>query len=913
MLVLVFVLAFAMGNSCGDDGKNGATGATGPTGPSGPAGSSDPVTAVEACVGCHGANGVVQVGAIQDSFDAHFVDTDPAGPLTPSGYRQLNVDITGVDVTGTSVVIDFDVTDESGADVVDVFAADGRFTIATLMPGAQAGDATDWESLITRVEDPGTVGDGPGTPATQADSERFSNGTFLYLGGASYRYTSSFDPSADVMDGDTMRVAIQLSQSDLPAGNGWCDFDADTSSPNDCISPVSLTRDIVQTATCNGCHGATSDTRLALHGGGRTEVEYCVTCHNPGTTDANSGNVVDFKMMIHKIHYGSSLANGYRIWGFRDTLHDYSTVNFTKDIDDCANCHTGGGVDVDNWNTVPTREACGSCHDTVNFDTGENHGTGGVQLDNQNCSFCHPPSGVVPPPGQLPLPVQAVHMGAARRAEAATYRGGTNGFSIDNLSYNPSGRQLTVDFSVRKSGVPMMLETAPEWNAGGGASRFAIDIGWNTTDYTNEDSGSSPGLPAGVNALDVGGAVTALGGGLYRTVVALPSSATSGSVTVGLEGHPAADLDGDGTLSDRIAVKNAFASFDVVQRRSTTLARRDVVDMNKCNACHDAAGAGLSLHGNNRTGEDQVCVLCHNANATDINRRPAPPAMTADGKLEETIDFKRMIHRIHTGAESQDGLVVYGFGGSVNDFSHVEFIGNRANCETCHMPGTYSTEDALNGLPTTIDTGADRADPDDDLNISRTASACGGCHDDTVATDHMKLNGASFAALDADIGNHLSFAASAPASSGFVPLSQPALAPATLDEVEQPSTSTLAGSDVIDMDACIGCHDGAGAAPSLHADTRASEEPLCGVCHDANVAGPYTLEETIELERMIHEVHTDVELQDALFLYGSGESVSDFSHTQSLGDQAGCETCHLPGSYSTVETLNGASLDADAF
>ena len=76
------------------------------------------------------------------------------------------------------------------------------------------------------------------------------------------------------------------------------------------------------------------------------------------------------------------------------------------------------------------------------------------------------------------------------------------------------------------------------------------------------------------------------------------------------------------------------------------------------------------------TSEDQVCVLCHNGNATDINRRPAPPAMTADGKPEETIDFKRMIHQIHTGAELQDGLVIYGFGGSVNDFSHVEFIGN---------------------------------------------------------------------------------------------------------------------------------------------------------------------------------------------------------------------------------------------
>jgi OmcA/MtrC family decaheme c-type cytochrome len=308
-----------------------------------------------------------------------------------------------------------------------------------------------------------------------------------------------------------------------------------------------------------------------------------------------------------------------------------------------------------------------------------------------------------------------------------------------------------VEYSVTRNNVPMDLDTAPEWNAGGGASRLALLVAWNTGNYTNEGSGNPPAQPISANALDVGGAVTDLGGGSYETTVALPSSATSGTVTVALEGHPAADLDNDGTLTDRIAVKNAFAHFDVVQQRTMTLARREVVDMAKCNDCHDSAGNGLSLHGNNRTGEDQVCVMCHNANATDVARRPAPPAMTADGKEEETIDFRRMIHQIHSGAELENGLVIYGFGASANDFSHVEFIGNRVNCETCHEPGTYATEDALNGLPTTIDTGADLADPDDDLNISQTASVCGGCHDDTVATDHMKLNGASFQALDAHI------------------------------------------------------------------------------------------------------------------------------------------------------------------
>ena len=49
-----------------------------------------------------------------------------------------------------------------------------------------------------------------------------------------------------------------------------------------------------------------------------TEVvqRYCVTCHNPGTTDANSGNTVDFKVMVHKIHMGEELTQPYVLGTF---------------------------------------------------------------------------------------------------------------------------------------------------------------------------------------------------------------------------------------------------------------------------------------------------------------------------------------------------------------------------------------------------------------------------------------------------------------------------------------------------------------------------------------------------------------------------------------------------------------------
>jgi OmcA/MtrC family decaheme c-type cytochrome len=707
------------------DGADGVDGDPGP-----PGDPLDPVVALEACIGCHGDGAAVPVGDITNVMDAHFIDTDPDGPQAASGYRQLNVAISSVAVTGNNVVIDFVVTDENGSFVNDIFAGDGRFTLARLDPPPGSGDSTDWNNLL-----------GSGR------SERFTTGggLFEFLGAGAYRYTSNFDPtSVPILAGDTLRLAIQLSAGDLPAGNGWCDLTA----PNTNCNSATLTRDIVQTATCNGCHGVTSDTKLALHGGGRTEVEYCVTCHNPGVIDADTGNTVDFKVMIHKIHRGANLTNlPYQIIGFRGSVHDYSFVNFTKDIDDCTVCHQGGGVDVANWSIVPTRDACGSCHDQVDFDTGANH-PGNAQPNNSACSQCHPQTWIE----------SRHHLGGERRLEGSLYAGASNGYSIDAVSYDPSSEIMTVDFSVTRNGTPALLESDPEWTAPAGASRLAVVVGWDTSDYDNAGSGRSPAQPLSVNALDVdlgmGGVVEALGGGAYRTQIDLGGTDASGTITVGLEGHPAADLnrfDTDPTYRDRIAVRNVFAHLDVDGGRATTVARRQVVDIARCNQCHDSAGNGLSLHGNNRTGEDQVCVLCHNADATDINRRPADPTMAADGKREEAIHFRRMIHQIHTGAELQDGLVIYGFGGSVNDFSHVGFIGNRQNCETCHLPGTYGVANALEGLATTIDTGADVADPGDDLNISHATAVCSSCHDDTAATDHMKLNGASFKALDADI------------------------------------------------------------------------------------------------------------------------------------------------------------------
>ncbi len=677
-------------------------------------------TSVEGCVGCHALGEQAQVGMISTPADLHHIDLDSDGPETPSTYRQLNISISSVDVTGSSAIIDFSVADENGAAVANIFDTDGRLVIAKLDPGvvpgvpATSGDPTQWQRLVQEDFDDG--------------------GSFQYLGGPDYRLVTLFDPSlVPIATGETLRAAIQLSASDIPAGNGWCDFDADLVSPNDCVSGTALTRDIVQTATCNGCHGVTSDTKLAFHrDGGRTEVEYCVVCHNPDRNPETG-----FTTLVHKIHYGSQLTQEW-LGG------DFDNVTFTKDIDNCTSCHEQGGFDQFNWKTEPNREACGSCHDDVNFDTGLNHSDGGQQPNNRFCSNCHPSDG---PITDSTFPVSAVHQGVARAQEGAQYRGAGNGIAIESATFDRVAETLTVDFSVTRAGQKMSLQTDPRWANG---ARLGLDVAWSTDDYTNEgsDSTPAPAQPIGRNLLDVGGAVSDLGNGSYRTVVDVSTFGFDG-VGVGIEGHPQADLLGMGQYS-AIPVKSAvrFVSFEP---RVPLRPRRQVIDIAKCNACHDSGGAGISLHGTNRTGEMQVCVMCHNPNATDIRRRPLDPGTTPDGKVEESVDMKRMIHMIHMGGDLEEPLVVYGFGGSVHDYAGVEFIGNNKNCLTCHRPGTYSTDDAWTTLPSTIDSGADVTDPADDLNISPVTAVCSSCHDSDRAKDHMRANGGSFGAFDLDI------------------------------------------------------------------------------------------------------------------------------------------------------------------
>jgi OmcA/MtrC family decaheme c-type cytochrome len=682
-----------------------------------------------ALVGCDGDDGAPGPQGEQGEQGPPG-ESAPAPLPTVDEAEAINAEITSVTVASPPVV-EFTLTDDRGQGVVGLPADAIGFTFSKLLPGTD-GNASSWQSYINTIEEANGIG--PGTEdQLQGSRDRGQNGTLVDNDDGSYSYTFSIDVT-DVTDPVeinyepdlTHRVAAQIS------GFAPVDNPIYTFRPSDDAVMGLFSRDIVSVDTCNNCHE-----RLALHGGSRNQTEYCVTCHNPGSTDAQSTNTVDFKQMIHKIHRGENLptviAGGeYAIWGFRDTKHDYSHVGFPQDIRNCRNCHdetNENTPDAVNWINVPTMEACGACHDDINFVTGEGH----ISVTNADCAGCHGPDGIDF------LKVEEVH-----RILEQEVAGDFQYNIIDAVDTGP-GEMPTVKFSVTNPNdgdKAYDIQNDGPFIQGGGASRIAIDIGWDTVDYTNTGSGSDvpgfrPGSAAQAISLDpLFGGSRDNGDGTFSitSTTAVPAEVT-GSLAVGIEGHPAIDLDNNG-VANRIPVTAAVDYFAVTDVQAVS--RRVVVSIDSCNSCHES----LSLHGSNRTDNPQLCVVCHNPNATDIRARVeggVDADTSADGLKEQAIDFKNMIHAIHDG-----NIAVYGFGGSLHDYRHVEFPGDISNCGNCHEGGSFFPVNQNFVLATTIDTGLDLGDPTDDVNISPNTSACFGCHTGDAAVSHMKLNGGSF-------------------------------------------------------------------------------------------------------------------------------------------------------------------------
>lgn len=529
-----------------------------------------------------------------------------------------------------------------------------------------------------------------GRAATQASSD--TGGTYEKVAEGEYLYTfgTRLPANADRTASHTIGAYATRDLREFDLDRQFADT-AFTFVPDG--SPVRDVRDVIKTASCNQCHNP-----LSLHGGPRKSMEVCVLCHQPQTTDPDTGNTVDMTIMTHKIHLGAGLPSvqagtPYRIIGNAQSVHDYSDIAFTADVRNCTVCHQQNGqAKQQDAYLNPSRAACGSCHDNVNFATGEGHVNLPQVSDNQ-CSNCHTPQGEL----EFDASIKGAHT-------IPRFSRDLPGLVFDLLKVDDAapGKKPTVTFSLKnKKGEPLIASAV---------TRLGIVLAgatWDYGQYWSEDAKVAKADTSGIHT--------------YTFNNAIPADA-KGSFTVALEGYNNGTILA-GTaqqLTVRDAGVNKWMNFSV--DGSPVQARRTVVTLEKCNSCHFS----LSLHGDNRNKIEQ-CVLCHNSNETDVARRPATAG------APESVNFSNMIHRIHTGREGSREITIYGFGGTAHDFSHVGYPGDRRDCTQCHVNGSEGVPLAGERLPVKDPRGLVTT-------IGPVTAACTGCHQSRDALSHALAN-----------------------------------------------------------------------------------------------------------------------------------------------------------------------------
>jgi len=372
----------------GNPGNPGDPGATGQPGPQGDPGGAVRIT---------DKHGATVVAAEETSIPA-------------------TVAITGATASTSGVAtVTFTVKDAAGATVTGLAttAATASFGIASLAPSGGEFSYNRWVPYIWRNS--GGV--------NQAYRERTAAATLANLvegPAGTYTYTFAQNLSTAVKPVGNVPILYDRTRTHrvfvaLRSGySGGIAYD---------FVPVGGTvtqkRDIVEEATCWKCHMDTP--------GHYGVLKACVSCHVPDSklinSAANGGatETLEFSVMLHKIHAGRELQTSSGPDGqfydnpwttANESADNYSTYNspigytvgskdatwrtaaFPAVLANCQACHTqavaGTLAQVDNWKTVPSRAACGSCHDMVDWASGVHH-DGGPQATDGDCTVCHKP------------------------------------------------------------------------------------------------------------------------------------------------------------------------------------------------------------------------------------------------------------------------------------------------------------------------------------------------------------------------------------------------------------------------------------------------------------------------------------------------------------------------------------------
>lgn len=645
-LLLIVLALTACAAEPGPAGPQGAAGPVGPAGMTGPAGPAGP-------------QGPAGTGGEQSPQMVAFV------PLGPG----LQAEIVSVDFSDNGKpMVTMSLADGAGAaltpDQLDGFG----FTIAQILVDEETG-LSHYQNLLVR-ESAGeayTVAGETIEPAAAAATQAYADNTGEWTAAEGDLYTYTFgDELTETMDPQlTTTVAAYLYKDGRESvANALHTFVPAGGDPT-------VTREIASTEACNSCHKD-----LAFHGGTRREVGLCITCHTDQTIDPESGNTVDFRVLIHRLHAGASLPSviagqPYQIVGRNGSVHDYSKIVWPQDVRNCTTCHIGG-ADSDNFKTMPQTSACTSCHDDVNVISGENHPGG--RKEDDSCGLCHQPEGdpgdasvagahIIPPvPFQntieltLNAPANGQYFVAGEALTATVIiKDAVTGEIIDpgsivepadgdNVQENEWRRANFFVSGPRANSLPVLttaaLEPDPDHYYANNDLRVLVNAADGDPRISRSDTAISYDL----------GTVDGLQPGTYTAFV---------------ETMPAAPLGGW-----------AFINFQV------GTAEPEPMVANNCTSCHADSG----MHGSyfSVAFEPDICKNCHD----NLNQGEGKSGWSDANWGFGAAPLSRRVHGVHFGSGLDKPEEIH----PSYDYSHVTFPQDVRNCTTCHNESNSWTE-----------------------------------------------------------------------------------------------------------------------------------------------------------------------------------------------------------------------------
>jgi hypothetical protein len=289
---LALLAALALVACSGEDGADGAQGPAGPRGPQGtpgtpgdPGGPGEPGDPGDP--GEPGEPGEPGTGAGEGGASGQGARFSGPG---------LKLEIESATIEAGTATVRFTITDAAGIplDLRGVFtegAVAPSFVLAAFdvdLAGAPHG----YVPYTTRVQTSTITDESAEQPAAD------SGGTFSEIGIGEGVYEYQFGTEIEPEDGGLTHTvgvwATRNFEGERYVANTLFSFVPEGGEP--------MEREIVTDASCNSCHG-----ELEAHGGARRDVQLCNLCHTSPSYDPDTGNNLDFDVMIHKIHAGEHL------------------------------------------------------------------------------------------------------------------------------------------------------------------------------------------------------------------------------------------------------------------------------------------------------------------------------------------------------------------------------------------------------------------------------------------------------------------------------------------------------------------------------------------------------------------------------------------------------------------------------